>query len=168
MISRYIPDCISSDVFMAWMDWINLSKDSRNRRPLWLIALEDCWLDSFLEVAIFLSVVARFESKVKEVGLNLSFILLDLTRVMMSSLLETPCFSRVERMTSMFSLILVLSLALLLSTYWVRMPFFIFSSAILTYRSCNFSFSFLLNSRKRSSWTVISLPDNIFAQFFYY
>ena len=104
------------------MSWSRLSL---NNISLKLKCLFECWLINFLSL-IFLLVSYRYlwDRAAKEIGLNLSLVLLDLTIVAMSSLFLTPLLSRVDLITSIFYLILSFSLDRLLATSSCSIAFF--------------------------------------------
>lgn len=80
----------------------------------------------------FLSALPRCVSVVMEVGVNLSFVLLDLTNAMMSSLVLTPDLYRFAFTICMFSFIIAFNLLLFSATYSCSISFLRTSSEILT------------------------------------
>lgn len=97
-------------------------------------------------------------------GCKRSLVLLERTSEIISSFDVTPARSRPAFTSSMFSLRMTFSLALLYATSTYSIFLLISSSSILASISSIFSLSFLLKSLKRSSCTVISFPDSILAQ----
>lgn len=94
--------------------------------------LLDWLLTDLLVLLSFLSVLPLCVSVVIEVGVNLSFVLLDLTKAMMSSLVFTPDLSKLAFTISMFSFMMAFNLLLFSATSSCNISFLSTSSDILT------------------------------------
>lgn len=94
--------------------------------------LDDWLLTDLLVMLSFLSVLPLCVSVVIEVGVNLSFVLLDLTKAMMSSFVLTPDLSKFAFTISIFSFMIAFNLLLFSATSSCSISFLSTSSDILT------------------------------------